>query len=76
MLSLPNGSHLQIALLYRSPSVHMNTFMNVLVTIINQNIVSVSDIPTLLMGDFNEDVLCKSDSRILTAMSSYGYEQN
>ena len=34
MLSLPNGSHLQIALLYRSPSVHMNTFINVLVTII------------------------------------------
>ena len=35
----------------------------------------MSDIPTLLMGDFNEDVLGKSDYRIRTLMSSLGYEQ-
>ncbi len=35
----------------------------------------MSDVPTVVLGDFNEDLLQKPDSRVLSLMSSNGYAQ-
>lgn len=72
-LLLPNACRLQVALVYRSPSVSLDAFLGALATVLNH--VAMSDIPTVVLGDFNEDLLQKPDSRVLRLMSSNGYEQ-
>ena len=72
-LLLPNTCCLQVALLYRSPSVSLNAFLSALATMLNQ--IATSNIPTIILGDFNEDLLQNPDSSILSLMSSNGYTQ-
>ena len=72
-LLLPNATQLQVALMYRLPSVSSDAFLSALTTIVN--LIAISDIPTVVLGDFNEDLLQKPDSRILTLMASNGYQQ-
>ena len=71
-LLLPNSCRLQVALVYRSPCVSLNEFLSALATVLDH--VAVSDIPSVVLGDFNEDLLQKPDSRVLRLMSSNGYE--
>ena len=72
-LLLPNACRLQVALVYRSPSVSLDAFLGALATVLSH--VAMSDFPTVVVGDFNEDLLQKPDSRVLSLMSSNGYEQ-
>ena len=37
--------------------------------------ISDSDIPSIVVGDFHEDILNVPDSRILSLMSHYGFSQ-
>lgn len=73
MLLLPNLTHMQIALLYRSPSVSRTTFIAMLTRLLKH--VSVSNVPCVILGDFNEDLLHQINSPILTLMSEYGFAQ-
>ena len=64
---------LQIALLYRSPSVSMATLITVVSRLLAH--VSVSNIPCLILGDFNEDLLHQHQSTLLAVMSNHGFSQ-
>ena len=44
--------------MYRSPSVSLDAFLSALDAILNH--IAMSDIPTVVLGDFNEDLLQKS----------------
>lgn len=72
-LLLPNACRLQVALVYRSPSVTLDAFLTALVAILNP--IALTDISTVVLGDFNEDLLQKPDSRVLSLMSSNGFIQ-
>lgn len=72
-LILPNATHLLVAVVYRSPSMSSDAFLNALTAILNH--IAMPDIPAIVLGDFNEDLLQKPDSRTLSLMSSRGYEQ-
>lgn len=72
-LLLHNASQIQLALLYRSPSVPLETLMSLLSRVINH--VKASNIPCVILGDFNEDILHHTDSRIASFMSNHGYTQ-
>ena len=72
-LVLPNGERLQITLVYRSPSVSTDIMLNVIEGILGQ--ITVRDIPSIVLGDFNEDLLTIPDSKLLHLMSHYGFSQ-
>ena len=72
-LSLPNAKSLQIALLYRSPSFPMQQLITMLTRILNY--VSMSNTPTVILGDFNDNVLEQLESPIVSLMSTHGYAQ-
>ena len=69
---LANNRPVQIALLYRSPSVPLQTLTSLLSRVLNH--ISTSSLPSIVLGDFNEDVL-HTDCRITSFMSSHGYTQ-
>ena len=71
-LMLPNASIIQLALVYRSPSVPLATFVSVVTSLLNY---LSQELPTIVMGDFNEDIIDKRDSRILNLMPSNAYTQ-
>ena len=72
-LLLANNAQIQIALLCRSPSVPLQTLTDLLSRVLNH--ISTSSLPCVILGDFNEDVLHHTDSRIMSFMSSHGYTQ-
>ena len=67
-----HNTDIQIALVYRPPSVPTATFITVLVAHM-----SLSNIPTIILGDFNEDLNDNDNghSHILDTMTSSGYTQ-
>ena len=69
----PNHRHLQVIVVYRSPSVCINTLMNQMSTIMRQ--VRSCTIPCIVLGDFNEDLLTKPDSQLMNFMSHHGFSQ-
>ena len=74
-LLLSNNTQIQVTLLYRSPSIPLQTLTDLLSRVLNR--ISTSSLPTIILGDFNEDVLhhTESDSRIMNFMSRHGYTQ-
>ena len=72
-LLLADNTQIQIALLYRSPSIPLQALTNLLSRVLNH--VSVFSLPCVILGDFNEDILHQTDSRIVSFMSSHGYTQ-
>ena len=72
-LLLAKNKQIQIALLYRSPSVPLQTLTSLLSRVLNH--LSTSSLPCVILGDFNEDVLLHTNSRIVSFMSSHGYTQ-
>ena len=72
-LVLPSGSLIQVGVLYRSPTTSLANLNAILSKLLNQ--VSQSITPCIIMGDFNEDLLHKLDSRLLSYMTSHGYVQ-
>ena len=72
-LSLPNNKQLQVTVVYRSPSVPTSTLLTVMSNILSQS--TTSSMPSIILGDFNEDLLVNSDSQLLSLMSSHGFSQ-
>ena len=64
---------LQIAVVYRSPSVAQATLITLLTRLLTH--LTISGLPCVILGDFNEDVLHCQNSAILSFMSSYGFTQ-
>ena len=59
---LPDNTQIQVALLYRSPNIPLQALTNLLLTLLNH--VSMSSLPCVILGDFNEDILHHTDSII------------
>ncbi len=72
-LVLPNGTPLQLVLLYRSPSTPIDTFVNVLTTITSR--IQLQSIRTIIMGDMNDSLLDTGISRITTVLFVSGFTQ-
>ena len=72
-LTLPTATNIHIVLLYRSPSVPLETF----ITMLSRFLVHIStvDLPTLVLGDFNDDILADCNSSIVSLMTSHNYKQ-
>lgn len=70
-LHLPKGSHIQLALLYRSPSVCFTALTTMLQTLLTH--LSVSNTPCVILGDFNEVMLHQENCALQTFMSVAGY---
>ena len=70
-LGLPNAGYLQLALLYRSPSVSLAMLTTVLHRLLRH--LSLSNTPCVILGDFNEDVLHQQNSTLQTFMADSGF---
>ena len=64
---------LQVAVVYRSPSVPMTQLVQLITRLLQH--VSATGVPTVILGDFNDDVLCGLHSQLRTFMLSHGYIQ-
>ena len=73
MLQLPNLTYLQIALIYRSPSVSQAAFIAVLHSLLRY--ISLSTVPCLILGDFNDNIFHMQSSPIQTLMHNSGFRQ-
>ena len=72
ILTLPNQKQFQLTLVYRSPSVPITTLLTTMSSILQS---LNSSMPNIILGDFNEDLLAKSDLRLPNFMSTYGFSQ-
>ena len=53
--------------------VPMHQFQQLINTLLDY--VNQSDVATIVLKDFNDDILCPSGSRVESLMSSHGYTQ-
>ena len=74
-LLLPNQHYLQIILLYRSPTVSSNIFLHMLKHVMNLRHIAENQIATVIMGDFNENIMDKCNSDVHHLMNTNGYNQ-
>ena len=72
-LTLPNANNMQIVVLYRSPNVPLQALTGTLSTVLDY--VSTANMPTIILGDFNENILSQPNSNIVNLMSNHGYTQ-
>lgn len=72
-LSLSNASYVQVVLLYRSPSTPLQQLIAMLSRVLNS--VLIADIPAIVLGDFNCNILSERDSQIVSLMSAHGFVQ-
>ena len=72
-LTLPNNKQLHIFVLYRSSNVPLQSLLTTLSRMLVYT--SASNMPTLILGDFNADIITQPSSSIITLMSSHGYTQ-
>ena len=69
-LTLPNATQMQ---LYRSPSVSLQLLTVMLNRMLDY--IATTDLPTLILGDFNDDILSHPNSSIVSLMSNHGFSQ-
>jgi hypothetical protein len=72
-IQLPNADSIQIAVVYRSPSVPRATMVTVLTRLLRH--VTLCNTPCVILGDFNEDIVHHHNSAILPLMSSFSFQQ-
>lgn len=72
-LTLNSTNQIQIFLLYRS----LNVPLQALRTTMSRVLIHASntDMPTLILGDFNIDIVSQPNSSIVSLMSNHGYAQ-
>ncbi len=71
-LSLPSKKQVQITVIYRSPCVTMTALLPALSSIIDSLSMTI---PSIILGDFNDDLITKTDMRLQNFMSSHEYSQ-
>ena len=72
-IQLTGADSLQIAVVYRSPSVPQAALISLLTRLLMH--LTNSTLPCVILGDFNEDIAHCQNSAILSLMSSYGFTQ-
>ena len=72
-IQLPNVGNMQIAVVYRSPSVPRATLITMLTRLLRH--VTLCNTPCVKLGDFNEDTLHQENPAILALMSSFSFQQ-
>ena len=72
-IELPSPENLQIAIVYRSPSVPQATLITLLRRLLAH--VTQSTTPCIVVGDFNEDLLQSPNSALVRLMESSGFTQ-
>ena len=72
MLELPSINNLQVAVVYRSPSVSQTALITLLSRLLTH--ISMSNTTCVILGDFNEDILHRH-STLLSFMSRFGFKQ-
>ena len=72
-IQLPNVGTMQIAVVYRSPSLSRATLITMLTRLLRH--VTLCNTPCVILGDFNEDILHQENPAILTLMSSFSFQQ-
>lgn len=72
-VQLTGEDSLQMAVLYRSPSVAQETFITLLTRLLTH--LTNSTVPCVALGDFNEDMLHCQNSAVLNLMSSFSFTQ-
>ena len=68
-IHVPNAGNMQIAVVYRSPSVPQAVLITVLSRLLRH--MTLCNIPCVILGDFNEDILYHQNPAILRFMSSF-----
>ena len=74
-MSIVTAMHIQgqVAVVYRAPIVSLQLLLQHMTTLIHH--VTIENKATVVMGDFNDDVLSTSSSRVEQFMLSQGYTQ-
>ena len=72
-LQILGASSIQIALVYRSPSVPQQTFTALLTRLLRH--VSMCSTPCVILGDFNCDLLNNQNSAVSTLMHNFSFRQ-
>ena len=72
-LTIYNNIIMSLALIYRPPNVPLNILLDFLSEFLTLN--HNSDIPIIILGDFNEDIFDKPDSPLLILMQNNGFSQ-
>ena len=72
-LLLPNGCSIRLTVVYRSPSVSIDNLLCMMFGLLHH--LESYDMPSIVLGDFNEGLLAKPNSRMVTLMSQYRYSQ-
>ena len=72
-VQLLNVSNMQIAVVYRSPSVPRVILITVLTRLLRH--VTLCNTPCVILGDFNEDIVHHQNLAILALMSSFSFKQ-
>ena len=72
-IHLTGTDSLQIAVVYRSLSVAQATLITLLTRLLTH--LTISALPCVILGDFNEDILHFQNSAILSLMFAYGFTQ-
>ena len=65
-------SRLVICTVYRKPSLSMNLFVDLLAKLLN---LLPDNVPTVILGDFNDNLLSHGTTRLVTFMCKHGYKQ-
>ena len=72
-LTLDSASQIQIFVLYRSPNVPLQALLTTMSRVLIH--ASNTDMPTVILGDFNKDIVSQPNSSIVNLMSNRGYTQ-
>lgn len=72
-LLLPDYNQLQLVLIYRTPALPLQRFIAVFTQLLDR--FTHTNINTIILGDFNEDIYNISNSTIVNTMSNHGFAQ-
>ena len=72
-IHIQNVGKMQIAVIYRSPSILQATLINLLHRLLKH--VSICNLPCIILGDFNEDILHHENSALFNLMSNFSLTQ-
>ena len=73
VLTLPTGQSIHLTLVYRSPSVSVDNLLDAMYCILSHS--QTFDMPSIVLGDFNEDIVTKPNSKLAALMYQCGYFQ-
>ena len=74
-LRFPSGQCILLTVVYRSPSVSFDVLLETMVELLSYLQACGQEMISIVMGDFNGDLLSKPDSKLVELMAQCGYSQ-